>query len=38
MGAMQHVPGHASIETTHRYARLSEEAVMREAKRIRGLT
>jgi len=28
------VLGHASITTTQRYARLSDEAVMREASRI----
>ena len=32
--ALQQVLGHASITTTQRYARLSDEAVMREAARI----
>jgi len=34
---VQQVLGHASIETTQRYARLSDEAVMSEASRIRAL-
>ena len=34
MGALQQVLGHASIETTQRYARVSGEVVMREAERI----
>jgi integrase len=36
LAALQQVLGHASIETTQRYARLSDEAVMREAARITG--
>ena len=34
LAALQQVLGHASITTTQRYARLSDEAVMREAKRM----
>jgi integrase len=34
LAALQQALGHASIETTQRYARLSDEAVMREAARI----
>ena len=33
---LHQVLGHVSIETTQRYARLSDEAVMREASRIGG--
>ena len=36
LAALQQVLGHASITTTQRYARLSGEAVMREAARISG--
>jgi len=36
LGALQQVPGHALIETTQRYARMSNEVVMREAERIAG--
>ena len=36
LAALQQMLGHASIETTQRYARLSDEAVMREAARIGG--
>jgi len=32
--SMQQVLGHASITTTQRYAKLSDEAVMREAARL----
>ena len=34
LAALQQVLGHASITTTQRYARLTDEAVMREAARI----
>jgi integrase len=34
LGALQQVMGHASIGTTQRYARMSDEIVMREAERI----
>ena len=34
LAALQQVLGHASIVTTQRYARLTDEAVMREAARI----
>jgi site-specific recombinase XerD len=34
--ALQQVLGHASIETTQRYARMSDEVVMREAERMSG--
>jgi hypothetical protein len=30
------IPGHPGIETTQRYAKLSDEAVMREAERLDG--
>ena len=36
LAALQQVLGHASIVTTQRYARLTDEAVMREAARISG--
>ncbi len=34
LAALQQILRHASIVTTQRYARLSDEAVMREARRI----
>ena len=34
LAALEQILGHASIETTQRFARLSDEAVMREAGRI----
>jgi integrase len=35
--ALQQILGHASITTTQRYARLSDEAVEREAKRVHSV-
>ncbi len=35
LAAVQQLQGHASIVTTQRYARLTDEAVQREAERIR---
>jgi integrase len=36
LAALQQILGHASIETTQRYARLTDEVVMREAERLAG--
>lgn len=36
--ALQQILGHASIVTTQHYARLSDEAVLREVERVTGVT
>ena len=36
LAALQQLLGHVSIVTTQRYAKLSDEAVMREAQRLQG--
>jgi site-specific recombinase XerD len=36
LAALQQVLGHVIIVTTQRYAKLTDEAVMREARRIEG--
>jgi len=36
LAALQQLLGHASIVTTQRYAKLSDEAVMREAQRLQS--
>lgn len=34
LAALQQILGHASVVTTQRYAKLSDEAVRREAQRL----
>jgi site-specific recombinase XerD len=36
LAAVQQILGHTEISTTQRYAKLSHEAVMREAQRLAG--